>query len=147
MAGSIRDNSADPQTPDPVIEKAADLAGLTSFIVSLPMGYDTVVDATGSTFSGGQLQRLLIARALARNTKILILDEATSALDNNTQTEIMTNLAQLRTTQIIVAHRLSTIQQADRIIYLQNGTITEIGTFHQLMNSNTNFQTEMDRQL
>lgn len=147
MVGTIRDNIASPSTPDSVVWQAADLAGMTEFIASLPMGIDTLVDAGGSTFSGGQLQRLLIARALARESRIIILDEATSALDNATQAKVMANLAALRATRIVVAHRLSTIRQADRIVFLSEGKISETGTFDELMSSSTQFRIEMNRQL
>lgn len=146
MAGSIRDNIASPAEPDSVVWQAAEMAGLTEFITSLPMGIDTLVDAGGSTFSGGQLQRLLIARALARKSRIIILDEATSALDNATQAKVMANLAALRMTRIVVAHRLSTIRKADRIVFLSEGKISEVGTFDELMSSSTKFRTEMNRQ-
>jgi ABC-type bacteriocin/lantibiotic exporter with double-glycine peptidase domain len=97
------------------------------------MGLDTVITLNGGAFSGGQRQRLLVARALANRPRILLLDEATSALDNVTQRVITDNLAALGMTRIIIAHRLSTIIHADRICVLDGGRIAEEGSYPELM--------------
>lgn len=112
--------------------KAADVAGLAEDIRAMPMAMYTVVDPAGSSLSAGQRQRLLIARALVRSPAILLLDEATSALDNLTQDKIAGNLAALKVTRIVVAHRLSTVQAADRIYVLEAGRVAEVGDFASL---------------
>ena len=94
----------------------AELVALADDIRAMPMGMDTVITLSGGAFSGGQRQRLLIGRALAARPRILLLDEATSALDNVAQRVITHNLAELGMTRIVVAHRLSTIVGADRIL-------------------------------
>lgn len=114
---------------------AAVSANADEFIRKLPKGYDTPLTEGGSTLSGGQKQRLSIARALLRDTPILILDEPTSALDTETENLLLDSLQRLahgRTT-FVIAHRLSTIRNADRIIGLEHGTIAEIGTHHELI--------------
>jgi NHLM bacteriocin system ABC transporter ATP-binding protein len=112
--------------------EAARLAGLGPDIAAMPMGLHTAVPEGQHGFSGGQLQRLSIARAIIRKPALLILDEATSALDNVTQAEITHNLAALACTRIVVAHRLSTVMGADRIIVLNEGRIVETGTYAEL---------------
>ena len=113
--------------------KAAELAGIADDIREMPMGMYTVVGENGGTLSGGQRQRLLIARALAAKPKVLIFDEATSALDNRTQAAITARIDALHCTRVVVAHRLSTIRNADKIYYLANGSVAESGTYSQLM--------------
>ncbi len=112
---------------------AASLIGLDKFIAKLPMGMQTVVSQSMSSFSGGQKQLILIARALVRKPKLLLLDEATSALDNKSQALVTESINQLQMTRIAIAHRLSTIQKADRILVLENGKISESGTFEELL--------------
>ena len=99
----------------------------------MPMGMYTVISEGSSNISGGQRQRILIARALANRPAIMILDEATSALDNRTQAIVTKSLEKLQATQIVVAHRLSTIRNADKIIVLDNGKCVGIGTHKELM--------------
>ena len=99
----------------------------------MPMGMHTLVTEGSQTISGGQRQRLAIARALARHPAILLLDEATSALDNGAQASVMENLNALGCTRIVIAHRLSTVQHADKIIVLDGGQIAEVGTYQELM--------------
>jgi ATP-binding cassette subfamily B protein/subfamily B ATP-binding cassette protein MsbA len=114
---------------------AAVSANADEFIKNLPQGYDTPLTEGGSTLSGGQKQRLSIARALLRDTPILILDEPTSALDTETESLLLNSLQKLardRTT-FVIAHRLSTVRNADRIVALENGTIAEIGTHRELI--------------
>jgi ATP-binding cassette subfamily C protein len=113
---------------------AARAAGLAADIEAMPLGMQTLLSES-SGFSGGQRQRLLIARALVAKPRILILDEATSALDNRTQGEVMRAIDELQATRIVVAHRVSTIRNADRIYVLENGSIVESGKFDELMES------------
>ncbi len=114
---------------------ACSLASLHEFIVSLPNGYDTILGEDGINLSGGQRQRLAIARALLKDTEIILFDEATSALDNTTQKEIMEAINNMKGkyTIIIVAHRLSTIKNSDRIIFIENGKVKSEGTHEQLI--------------
>ena len=108
---------------------------------------DTVITLSGGAFSGGQRQRLLIGRALAGGPRILLLDEATSALDNVAQRVITHNLADLGMTRIVVAHRLSTIAGADRILVVDRGRIVEDGTYDELMAKGGAFHALASRQL
>ena len=111
----------------------AEKVGLGEFIKYLPMQMDTLITEGAITLSGGEAQRLILARALAQKPKILVLDEATSALDNTTQAIVHNYLKQLQATQIIAAHRLSTIVNADRIVVIDKGLIVQSGTFAELM--------------
>ncbi|KPI02547.1 Xenobiotic-transporting ATPase [Actinobacteria bacterium OV450] len=115
--------------------EAAEAAGIADDIRRLPMGLRTRVSDGDSGFSGGQLQRLLLARALAKRPRILLLDEATSALDNATQDEVSRRVARLGVTRVVVAHRLSTIRQADRVVVLDGGRVVECGTYGELARS------------
>ena len=126
--------------------EAARLAGIADDIEAMPMKLHTVVTEGGQGLSGGQLQRIAIARAIVRNPAFLILDEATSALDNVTQAEVSRNLAQLACTRIVVAHRLSTVMGADRIIVLDQGKVAESGTYEQLMAAGGAFSKMAKRQ-
>jgi len=121
--------------PEEKIVEAARSAFALDFILELPQGFDTVIGEAGARLSGGQQQRLSIARALLKDTPILILDEATSALDTESEREVqkaLDNLMQNRTT-IVIAHRLSTIQNADRIIVLKEGRLVEEGKHGELL--------------
>lgn len=120
---------------------AATMAGLADDIKVMPMGMQTQITQGDASFSGGQLQRLMIARAIAANPKILVLDEATSALDEPTQHKVMQHLETLSVTRVVVAHRLSTVKQADRIYVLDKGKIVENGTFEELTSLNGKFST------
>lgn len=148
MPGSLYDNIsvAHPCTVEEAWE-AARLAGLDEDIHALPMGMHTVLPEGGAGLSGGQTQRLLLARALAGKPKILMLDEATSALDNRTQAWITSSLAAMAMTRIVIAHRLSTVQKADRIFVLHEGRIAEQGSFEELMKLNGLFTNLANRQL
>jgi ATP-binding cassette subfamily B protein len=133
---SIRENLrfACPQASDEEIEAAARAAQIHDLIVSLPDGYDTPVGERGYRFSGGEKQRIAIARTILRNPPVLILDEATSALDNETERAVQQALDELsrgRTT-IAIAHRLSTVRDADQILVLDGGRIVERGTHDEL---------------
>jgi ATP-binding cassette subfamily B protein len=134
---SIRENLrfACPEATDAEIEDAARAAQIHELISSLPDGYDTPVGERGYRFSGGEKQRMAIARTVLRNPPVLILDEATSALDNETERAVQTaldDLARGRTT-IAIAHRLSTIRDADQILVLDAGRIVERGTHDELV--------------
>ena len=113
--------------------EAAEQAGLADDIRQMPMGLDTVVSEGGGAFSGGQSQRLLIARALVGKPRMVLFDEATSALDNKAQAVVTASLDRLDATRIVIAHRFSTIVDADRIIYFDDGMIQEEGTYEELM--------------
>jgi ATP-binding cassette subfamily C protein len=112
--------------------EAARATGLADELAELPMGMHTIVSEGGTNLSGGQRQRLLLARALVQRPRILLLDEATSALDNRTQTIVGESLRALAVTRLVVAHRLSTIREADRIHVLDGGRIVESGAFDEL---------------
>ncbi|MBR0721303.1 NHLP bacteriocin export ABC transporter permease/ATPase subunit [Bradyrhizobium manausense] len=112
--------------------EAARLAGIADDIQAMPMGMLTQVSEGVSTLSGGQRQRIMIARAIARRPRILLFDEATSSLDNRSQAIVSDALENLNVTRIVIAHRLSTVQRADRIIVLVDGKIVETGTFAEL---------------
>ncbi|MFN6558739.1 MAG: NHLP bacteriocin export ABC transporter permease/ATPase subunit [Nostoc sp. ChiSLP01] len=126
--------------------EAARMAGLADDIQAMPMGMHTVVSEGGGNISGGQRQRLLIARALVLKPRILLFDEATSALDNKTQAIVSESLDRLKVTRIVIAHRLSTIHNADRIYVLQNGRVVEQGSFERLLNQQGPFAQLMMRQ-
>ena len=112
---------------------AAEKAGIAEDIRRMPMGMNTIISEGSGGISGGQRQRLMIARAIAPTPKILMLDEATSALDNLTQKRVSESLDSLKCTRIVIAHRLSTIKQCDRILVLDGGKITEDGTYDELI--------------
>ncbi len=136
---SIADNIAyaRPDASLEEIEAAARAARIHDFVVSLPMGYDTLVGERGATLSGGEKQRLSIARALLKDAPILILDEPTSALDLETESLVLEAIEELirgRTT-LIIAHRMSTIRRADKIAVLDAGRIVEVGTHHELFSN------------
>src|SRR6201996_8639000 len=136
---SIRDNIAlpDPGMPLDLVVEAAKLAGAHEFILELPEGYDTIVGERGSSLSGGQRQRIAIARALVTQPRILIFDEATSSLDYESERIIQRNMNAIVSgrTVLIIAHRLSTVRRADRIITIDRGRLIEDGTHEQLIAS------------
>jgi NHLM bacteriocin system ABC transporter ATP-binding protein len=147
LAGSLYDNivCGSLLSMDDAWE-AARAAGLDDDIRQMPMGMHTLVSEAGGNLSGGQRQRLLIARALVQKPRIVILDEATSALDNRTQALVTAGLNALKVTRLVVAHRLSTIRQADRIYVIDRGRVVQQGTFDDLMNQDGLFATLMRRQ-
>jgi len=136
---SVRENIAlsDPSFPIEQVIAAAKLAGAHEFILELPEGYDTVVGERGSSLSGGQRQRIAIARALITNPRILIFDEATSALDYESERIIQDNMRTIAAgrTVLLIAHRLSTVRRADRIVTIDRGRLVEDGAHDDLVKS------------
>ena len=125
---------------------AAEMAGIADDIRAMPMGMHTLISEGSGGISGGQRQRLMIARAIASKPRILMFDEATSALDNMTQKIVSESLAKLKCTRIVIAHRLSTIRSCDRIIYLEKGKILEDGTYDELIARQGKFAELVERQ-
>ena len=126
--------------------EAAELAAIADDIRAMPMGMNTVIGEGQGGISGGQKQRLMIARAIAPKPKILMFDEATSALDNVTQKKVSEAIETLRCTRIVIAHRLSTVRHADRIIFLDGGRVAEEGTYEELIAKNGSFAELVARQ-
>jgi len=135
ISGSIYDNititANKPAMKD--VQAVVEDVGLKDDIDAMPMGLHTVVSESGGTISGGQQQRILIARAIMSNPSVLFFDEATSALDNLTQAKVCESLEKRNMTRIVIAHRLSTVQNCDRIIVLNKGKVEEEGNYEQLM--------------
>jgi NHLM bacteriocin system ABC transporter ATP-binding protein len=148
MSGSIFENitAGLPYSLEEAWE-AARLAGVADDIEAMPMGMHSVLMEGASTLSGGQVQRLMIARALIGKPQVLILDEATSALDNVSQAVVTESLNRLHATRIVIAHRLTTIREADRIFVMERGRLIESGTFDSLMTGNGTFAALARRQL
>ncbi len=148
MSGSIYENitAGLPYTLDEAWE-AARMAGIAEDIEAMPMGMHSVLMEGASTLSGGQLQRLMIARALMGKPQVLIFDEATSALDNVSQAVVTDSLSRLHATRIVIAHRLSTIRDADKIFVMDHGRLLESGGFDELMAANGAFAALARRQL
>ena len=149
MPGTIYSNIAFGNRPVSREEakEAAVRADLDETVMKLPLGYDTEIsDSNTGGFSGGQRQRLMIARAFASKPGIMILDEATSALDNLSQSKVLESVYEENCTVLMVAHRLSTVRDCDRIIVLKDGTISEQGTFDELMDRKGAFYELMRRQ-
>ncbi|MBQ9322389.1 MAG: ATP-binding cassette domain-containing protein, partial [Eubacterium sp.] len=126
--------------------EAAEIAGIADDIRDMPMGMHTLISEGQGGISGGQKQRLMIARAVAPKPKILIFDEATSALDNKTQKQVSEALDQLKCTRIVIAHRLSTIRHCNRILVMDGGKIIEDGTYEELIAQKGTFAELVERQ-
>jgi ATP-binding cassette, subfamily B, bacterial len=137
MHASVRENlrHARPGATDAQIEDAARAAQIHELIASLPQGYDTMVGSRGHRFSGGEKQRIAIARTLLRNPRVLVLDEATSALDTETERAVQQAFDELAVgrTTITIAHRLSTVRHADQIVVIDHGRVIETGTHETLV--------------
>jgi ATP-binding cassette, subfamily B, bacterial len=135
FSGSVVSNIAlsDPAIDLERVTEVAEIAAIHDDIVAMPMGYDTLISEGGSALSGGQRQRLAIARAIAHKPAILLLDEATSHLDVETEARVARNLEELACTQVIIAHRLSTVRDADMIVVIDAGAIVETGTHQELI--------------
>jgi NHLM bacteriocin system ABC transporter ATP-binding protein len=148
MSGTIFQNiaSVSQLTMDEAWE-AARMAGFDRDIEMMPMGMFTFLGEGSTTISGGQRQRLMIARAIASRPRILLFDEATSALDNRTQAIVSASLENLKATRIVIAHRLSTIMNADRIYVLKAGRVVQSGTYAELMEQEGPFRELAERQL
>jgi ATP-binding cassette subfamily C protein len=148
MSGDIFTNivGASPTSVEDAWE-AARMAGFDEDIRQMPMGMHTVVSEGGGTLSGGQRQRLMIARAIVHRPRILLFDEATSALDNRTQAIVSASLERLQATRVVLAHRLSTIINADRIVVVQAGRIVEMGRYAELLAAGGVFASLASRQL
>lgn len=127
--------------------EAARMAGMEEDIKNMPMEMHTMVSEGGGTFSGGQRQRLMIARAIAHKPRLLFMDEATSALDNRTQNIVSESLDNLQATRIVIAHRLSTIINADKIYVMDKGEIVESGNYHELIEQDGLFSKLAKRQI
>lgn len=133
MAGTMYDNLVcGGLFPPEQIEYALDFSGFTKDLESFPMGLHTYIPMNGATLSGGQKQRLLLARALLIRPSFLMLDEATSALDNRTQEMITKNIRSINISRIVIAQRLSTVRNADRIYVLEKGSVAQSGTYEEL---------------
>lgn len=147
-AGDLLSNIAGAQNagPDAAME-AARLAGLERDIEAMPLGLYTMVGEGLSTLSGGQRQRVMIARALVGKPRIVLLDEATSALDNVSQAQVLESLKGLNATRVVIAHRLSTVREADRIVVLERGRIVEQGTYAELAARDGRFAAMLSRQV
>jgi ABC-type bacteriocin/lantibiotic exporter with double-glycine peptidase domain len=137
FGGTMRENIAltSPGATLDRIAGAARVSCLHDDIAEMPMSYDTVISDGGASLSGGQRQRVAIARAVLRNPTLMLLDEATSALDNQTEARVIEGLEKLRCTRITVAHRLSTVRNADLIVVMDKGKIVEQGNHEQLVAS------------
>lgn len=127
--------------------EAARMAGFEEDIKSMPMGMHTVIAEGAGTISGGQKQRLMVARAIVKKPRILLFDEATSALDNETQAIVARSVERLNATRIVIAHRLSTIIKADRIFVIEAGQVAESGNYEELMAQNGRFAELAKRQI
>ena len=132
----------DHEMDEAAVEEAVRMAQLEQVIAELPHGLDTVVGERGVRISGGQRQRLAIARALYRRPQVLIFDEGTSALDSTTESHLMAAIEGLRgkRTIVLIAHRLSTVRQCDRVIFVEQGEVSDIGTFDELVSRNDRFR-------
>ena len=149
MSGTIAQNIALTK-PDATAEEITDAvraAGLEEDIAAMPMGLQTLVSGDGETFSDGQRQKILIARALLPKPALLLLDEATSSLDNAAQRVVAETIASLPVTRIVIAHRLSTLSQCDRIITIKDGAVAEQGSFDDLMKQSGLFSELVHRQI
>ena len=148
ISGSILDNIiiGSPKATIDDAWRAAEIAGIAEDIRNMPMGMHTVISEGGGGVSGGQKQRIIIARSVCSKRKVLMLDEATSALDNITQKTVSESLAKLKCTRIVIAHRLSTVKNCDRIMVVDGGTIAEEGTYDELIARNGLFADLVRRQ-
>ena len=149
ISGSIFENITitAPRATTKDVREVIKAVGLEKDISEMPMGLHTVLSEDCGTISGGQQQRILIARAIISNPKLLFFDEATSALDNITQSMVCETLESMNSTRIVIAHRLSTVIKCDRIIVMESGNIVEQGTFDELMKNKRLFYQLASRQM
>lgn len=149
ISGSIFENITitAPGTKLEQVKKVIKAVGLEEDINQMPMGLHTVLSENSGTISGGQVQRILIARAIVGNPKIIYFDEATSALDNVTQAMVCESLERLKATRVVIAHRLSTVMNCDRIFVMDKGAVVEQGSYQELMEKRGRFYDLAIRQL
>jgi NHLM bacteriocin system ABC transporter ATP-binding protein len=149
MPGTLLDNilGANLDLGEDAAWEAAERAALADDILHLPMGMRTLITGGNTVFSGGQTQRILLARAIVARPRLLLLDEATSALDNRAQAAVTDSLNRIPATRLVIAHRLSTVAQADRIVVLNDGGIAEDGSYADLMARRGFFAAFAQRQL
>lgn len=149
ISGSILDNITitAPRIDINKVWETIDDVGLREDIEAMPMGFHTVIAEDGGTISGGQQQRILIARAIYRNPKVLFFDEATSALDNLTQAKVCESLEKRQMTRVVIAHRLSTVRKCNRILVLDHGNVVEEGNYEELMRQKGRFYEMAIRQI
>lgn len=148
LGGPLRDNiTCGRSYTDEEIKEVLKITGFTEDLRNLPMGLNTLIPMGGSTVSGGQRQKIMLARALLSHPKILILDEATSALDNISQEIVTKSLENLNITRIVIAHRLSTIINADTIYVMDKGRIVQKGSFEDLKNEESFFRPFIEKQM
>ncbi len=149
FSGTISDAiSFGREVRDEDIVRASKIANAHEFIINMPKGYDTLLEERGTNVSGGQLQRIAIARAVLGNPAVLLLDEATSALDGEAENAVQVGLSQAMKdrTVLIIAHRLSTVQEADQIVFMEKGHIQEIGTHEELMSGKGRYRELCEKQ-
>ncbi len=150
FSGTIKENLkwGNPEATDEEIQEACKLAQADEFIQTFPDGYDTHIEQGGTNVSGGQKQRLCIARALLKKPKILIMDDSTSAVDTKTDALIRQGFKEFipETTKIIIAQRISSVQDADQIIVLDNGTVSAVGTHARLLRTNQIYREVYEQQ-
>ena len=149
IQGSIHENITitAPNTKLKRVHEVVREVGLEDDIKDMPMGLHTVLSENSGTISGGQKQRILIARAIVNKPKIIFFDEATSALDNVTQATVTQSLERLKATKIVIAHRLSTVMNCDRILVLEHGELVEEGSYNELMEKKGRFYELAIRQI
>ncbi|SDJ34019.1 ABC transporter ATP-binding protein [Salimicrobium halophilum] len=148
FSGTIRENIrfGKPGASDEEVKSAAEKAQIHEFVTTLPEGYDTKIGQKGVNFSGGQKQRLSIARALVRHPRILILDDSTSALDANTEAKLLSILQKEECTVFMTAQKISSLLEADRILVMQDGTVKAEGTHRELLRDNDYYRSVYDSQ-
>ena len=149
ISGSIYDNIVitAPSATMKRVEQVVREVGLEEDIKQMPMGLHTILSENSGTISGGQQQRILIARAIVGRPKVLFFDEATSALDNVTQAMVCESLSRLHSTRMVIAHRLSTVMDCDRIFVMDGGSIVEQGSYRELMEQKGLFYELAKRQM
>ena len=151
FSGTVAENTAfADETPDPMrLQEAARIAAIEERIKVLPMGYHTRIGETGINLSGGEKQRIFIARAVYKQPDFVFFDEATSSLDANTERTILSNLQKFYQgrTVLIIAHRLSTVKQADNIVLMEDGEIMEQGNHEELLKLNGYYRRLVENQL
>ena len=148
MTGKISDNiSGIRQADEEEIREAARKAAILDDIEAMPMKFNTIISGESENVSGGQKQRILLARAILTNPKILFLDEATSALDNISQKKVLESLSEMNITRLVIAHRLSTVRECDRIFVMDKGQIVEQGNYDELMEKDGLFKKLVERDM